>query len=456
MKILFAASECRPFAVSGGLADVVGSLPCELKEQGIFVSVVIPMYACVMKEYLPRLTLVKEAEIYLDWRKQNCSLYLYNFEEIDYYFLRCDRYYDRERLYGYDDDIERFAFFSKAVAELLGGEFDALHCHDWQSALITAYLKGKVKTLFTIHNIDYQGKFNLQHLRDLTGLNQSAFENIFEWQGAANLLKGAVVSCGRLTTVSPNYSREIQTKEFGAGLENIIKENNFKLSGILNGIDYKFYNPQSDDSIAQNYSYEDLSGKQKCKEHLRRRLGLKEGGDKPLFVVVSRLAHHKGFDLVAQSLPYLTQKGAQFVLLGTGEKYLEDFFISAAAKDKNISASIAFDNKLAKEIYAAADFFLMPSLSEPCGLSQMIACRYGALPVVRGVGGLFDSIREGLNGIVFYDFSRKEFEKALSRALDLYKSGGIKNAQSRAMRGDFSWKNSALSYAALYKDLLKN
>lgn len=454
MKVLFAASECRPFAVSGGLADVTGSLPFELKNLGTEVSVVLPMYAKIIKEYLQSATLVKQAEVFLDWRRQSCSLYLYSLKGVNFYFLRCDRYFNRENLYGYGDDIERFAFFSKAVCQLLASDYDIVHCHDWQTALITAYLKGKIKTLFTVHNIDYQGKFNKEHVQDLTGLEQGAFESVFEWRGGANLLKGAVVCCDGLSTVSPNYAREITLSEFGAGLEDIISQYGFKLSGILNGIDYDFYNPRSDKDIAQNYTHENLTGKEKCKKHLQRRLNLEEG-KKPLFAVVSRLASHKGLDLVARSLPFLLSNGAQLALLGTGERELEDFFKNAAKENKNVSANIAFDNKLAKEIYSAADFFLMPSISEPCGLSQMIACRYGAFPIVRGVGGLFDSIKEGINGMVFYKFSQKEFEKALARAFDLYKSKEFKQAQSRAMTADFSWKSSALSYAALYKKLLE-
>ncbi len=454
MKVLFAASECRPFAVSGGLADVTGSLPYELNGLGVEVAVALPMYANIIKEYLPKSTLVKDAEVFLDWRRQNCQLYLYSLKGVNFYFLRCDRYFDRDNFYGYGDDIERFAFFSKAVSQLLAHEYDIVHCHDWQTALITAYLKGKIKTLFTIHNIDYQGKFNKEHIRDLTGLSQNRYQCIFEWQDAANLLKGAVVCCNKLSTVSPSYAREIQRAEFGSGLQDIISQNAFKLSGILNGIDYTLYNPENDKDIAQNYSWQDLEGKKKCKEHLRRRLNL-EGDGKPLFAVVSRLAHHKGLNLVAAALPFLANNDAQLVLLGRGDKALEDFFVSAAKDNKNISANIAFDNKLAKEIYSAADFFLMPSLSEPCGLSQMIACRYGALPVVRGVGGLFDSIRDGLSGIVFYDFAQNAFEGALNRAFDLYKSQDFALAQSRAMRADFSWKNSALSYIALYQELLE-
>ncbi|MDD3831486.1 MAG: glycogen synthase [Clostridia bacterium] len=453
-KVLFALSECRPFIASGGLADVGGSLPQALTRQGVHVGVVMPLYRKIKQTYGDRLTLVSAQVVKLDWRNQQIQLYTLNQDSIDYYFVDCDRYYDRDNLYGYDDDIERFAFFCNAVCELLAEQYDIVHCHDWQTACIPSLLKYKAinrPTILTIHNIEYQGTFDRTHLQDLTGL-PNIYNGVFEWNWQCNLLKGGIVHCDKLTTVSHGYAMQILTAEYGAGLEKIIQANKYKLSGILNGIDTTLYNASTDNQIIANFDSTSLANKQLCKAELQRMMGL-EQCDKPLFAMVTRLAHHKGLDLVEQVLPDFLHNNVQFVLLGTGDNHYEDFFSRLSASRENLSVKIAFDNGIAKSIYAGADFFVMPSKSEPCGLAQMISCAYATLPIVRNVGGLGDSI-DNSYGIVFDNYDKQGLEWALYQALMLYsQKSRLALMRSRAIKHDFSWEGSAKQYIDLYNSL---
>lgn len=459
MNILFALSECRPFVASGGLADVGGSLPQAIASKGEKVSVVMPLYGSIKRAYGEKLTKICNAVVALDWRRQKCALFTMKNNDVDYYFIEEDGYYDRDNLYGYNDDIERFAFFCKATCDFLPrfGQIDLIHCNDWQTALISAYVKQaeiKVKTVFTIHNIEYQGKFNIDHLQDLTGLPKGFFSCCFEWNGWGNLLKGAIVLTDLLTTVSPNYAKEIMNAEFASGLNDIIYANRSKLVGVLNGIDTNYYNSETDPDIAANFGVKSLSGKKKCKEQLQLKLGLPVS-DSPLIGVVSRFARHKGLDLVRNASIAILEEGAQMAILGTGDKDYEEFFTWLSKVNNNASTTLAFDNKLAKQIYAGCDFFLMPSLSEPCGLAQMIATRYGTLPIVRGVGGLFNSIYDSHNGFVFFNYDSQALVDAVNRALKLYgNKKQLRQMRLNALKSDFSWDISSKKYIELYKTLL--
>ncbi len=463
MNILFALSECLPFVASGGLADVGGSLPQAIKRLGNDeVRVILPLYASVKKNYSNKLKSLGVATIKLDWREQQCELFTLTQNNIVYYFVGEDYYFDRENLYGYDDDIERFAFFSKAVVTLLDKlDFtpDIISCHDWQTALIPAYTVDEridAKTILTIHNIEYQGRFSIAHLQDLTGLD-TRYQGFFEWNGWGNLLKGGIIACNMLTTVSPNYAKEILSPYFSAGLSPVIEQNKYKLYGILNGIDYQLYNPQDDASLTANYTIQDVSNKAKCKEMLQKQLGLPINPNIPLFGMVTRLAEHKGLKLVEEALPkFIGSDMIQFVILGSGDYHYESHFNYLANTYDNVATRIAFDKTLAKSIYAGADFLIMPSLSEPCGLAQMIACRYGTIPLVRGVGGLYDSIKDGLNGIVFYDFNCDALDWAINKAINGFNDKKtLEFLRKNAMSSDFSWNLSAKQYQELYNKLLK-
>lgn len=474
MNILFISTEAEPFAKSGGLGDVIGSLPRELMKQGIDARVMLPLYQSIRDKYRLRLKFITDFTVKLSWRTQYCGVFEMEYEGVTFYFLDNAQYFDRDAYYGYYDDGERFAFYSKASLEVLSVmDFvpDILHCSEWQTALVPVYLKTvfqndlsyfRMKTVFTIHNIEYQGKYDQGILHDLLGLSESE-RSILEYNGMLNFMKGAIVACDKLTTVSNSYAEEITYSFYGKGLENIIKENKDKLVGILNGIDIKLYNPAKDPRITAKFSKNNPGKKQDNKLALQDNMGLSKAEDVPIIAMIGRLAEHKGIDLVIEVFDELMREKVQFVLLGTGETRYEDFFHKKAKEyEGRVSVSTTFSTELANQIYAGADFFLMPSVSEPCGLAQMISLRYGTIPIVRETGGLKDSILpfdtetgKG-NGITFRSVNAQDMLGAIKRALRLYWDKErwsilLKNG----LHSDFSWKTSSKKYIRLYKEILK-
>lgn len=473
-KILYVGSEAVPFASTGGLGDVLGSLPAALKreDKDIDVRVVMPMYQSISEKYKEKGKLIAEFTVQLSWRRQYCGVWEYKLGDVIYYFIDNEYYFKRPSLYGSFDDGERYAFFCKAVMDMMpqiGFMPDILHCHDWQSALCVIYLKRKycyderyshMKAVYTIHNIGYQGIYNFDILGDVFGLD-SWDRYVVEYDGCINLTKGAIVCCDRLTTVSPNYANEIQTEYFSSGLYHIIRMYSSKVCGIINGIDTNYYNPATDPEIVKNFDLSTIGDKVENKLALQREFGLPERADVPMIAMVSRLASHKGFDLVRRVADEIMQSDLQFVLLGTGECELEDFFGDLGRRyPEKCAVRLAFDKKLAKQIYASADIFLMPSKSEPCGLAQMIASRYGTVPIVRETGGLYDTIKpyntieQTGNGITFKSYNAHDMLDAIRRALALYADKPEwKILVSNAMNEDFSWSASAKKYIEMYNRL---
>ena len=468
-KILFVASECTPFIVTGGLAEVIGSLSKALAATGNFdVRVVVPLYSDIKKEYRDKFTYLGNIYVHLAWRNQYCGIFKYEQGGVIFYFLDNEFYFKRPGCYGYFDDGERFAFFSRAVLEImpfLNFYPDVMHCHDWQSALAAIYLKTNycfrqeyqfIRALFTIHNIEYQGQYSLDILSSLFDI-YGKYQYLVEYNNSINLMKGAIECCERFSTVSPRYAQEIKEPYYAHGMDPIVRRNEFKLSGILNGIDDTGYNPQFDTHIFANYSPDDMSNKAVNKAELQKMLNLPEKPDTPVISMISRLVSHKGFDLVLNIIEELLQSDVQFVVLGTGDSYYENFFKDLARRypDK-MSAQIMFNNDLSRKIYAGSDIFLMPSKSEPCGLSQMIACRYATIPVVRETGGLYDSIKPLQNGYTFTNYNAHDMLYVIREAVSDYKNKDVwSKLMYRAATSDFSWTNSAKQYEALYMSMLK-
>ena len=478
MKLLYVGAEALPFASTGGLADVLGSLPAALKREKkkeIDIRVVLPLYQSVSEKYRETMERVAEYNVQLSWRNQTAVLWQCERQGVTYYFIDNPYYFSRGNLYGNFDDGERFAFFCMAVMEMLPriGFFpDILHAHDWQSALAVIYLRTKyswmreyksIRTVYTIHNIDYQGIYDFSILGDVFGLSDYE-RSIVDYNGMINLTKGAIVCCDRLTTVSQRYAEEIQTDYFASGLQYILRMYSGKVMGIVNGIDVDYYNPETDPVIKMNYTLDSVEeGKAANKAELQRIFGLPESPETPVIAMVSRLASHKGFDLVKYAIERLLTRNVQFILLGTGETDLESFFENLAKRypDK-VSIMLAYNKDLSKQIYAGADIFLMPSKSEPCGLAQMIASRYGTVPVVREVGGLFDTIHafdpttgEG-NGVTFYAYDALDMLNALLRACDYYENAELWDTlRANAMKVDFSWSVSAKKYLDMYHSLME-
>lgn len=467
-----------PFAATGGLGDVLGSLPSAIVEESggeVDVRVVMPLYGSVAQSWRSQMTKVFEGEVSLSWRRQYCAIYSLVKDGATFYFVDNLFYYGRDALYGYGDEGERFAFFSKVAAELprlVGYYPDVIHAHDWSAALTLVYINDKyrsvpgyenIKMVFTIHNIEYQGKYDFSQLGDVFELDYRA-RNIIEYDGCINLMKGAIASADLVTTVSQRYAEEICSPEHAHGLDRILRDSKDKLLGILNGIDYKYYDPAKDDVIEKNYTWRSQAKKCENKRALQRELGLPERDDVPMISLISRLASHKGLDLVAKMIYNLIEKkDVQFVLLGKGESEYEVFFsmLEQAFPDK-VRALITYDRDLSKRIYAASDIFMMPSKSEPCGLSQMIASRYGVIPVVRETGGLYDSIKGywldgdkiNGNGFTFAGYSASELEESTVAAIDLWNDAELrKKFISKIMRIDFSWKSSAKKYIEMYDGL---
>lgn len=473
-SVLFVVSECNPFCGTGGLADVAGSLPLALAQSNEYdIRVVMPLYAAIDEKYRKKFRYMGSINVPLSWRNQYCGVFTYMENNVIFYFLDNEYYYKRAKLYGEFDDGERFAFLSKAALEIMPFiDFypHVLHCHDWQTALTPIYLKTlfnnkskykDIKSVFTIHNLEYQGKFSHDCMADLFGLPEYC-RSMIDFDGCINLVKGALEVCDSVTTVSPSYANEIMNPFFSHGMENIIARNSYKLSGILNGIDENVYNSKTDDKLFANYTKTSPEGKAECKSGLQRLLDLPQRDDVPVVSMITRLAGHKGLDLVKCVLEEFLQQDVQFVVLGTGEAAYENYFSYIAERYSGKMKFIAAYNKdLASKIYSGSDIFLMPSKQEPCGLSQMIACRYGTIPVVRKTGGLGDSIVPvGADigfGYVFNNYDAHEMLFELKRAVDEYKNKNLwKKYIKRAMSEDFSWSRSAKNYVALYDKLLFN
>jgi len=471
MKILYAVSEALPFIATGGLGDVGGSLPVALRKRMAGCRVVLPLYSGIRKEMRDKLKFVTHFTVPVSWRKQYCGVFEYHEDGVIYYLLDNQYYFKRDGLYGHYDDAERFAFFSRAVLELCaytGFKPDIIHCNDWQTALIPVYHSliyakqpeyAPVKTVLTIHNIQYQGIYSKAILGDVFGIDESDAD-ILSYNGSLNLLKGGIECADRVTTVSPTYAGEILDPWYSHGLDSILTARRFKLSGILNGIDTVSYNPETDKDIFANYSAAQPQSKAANKAALQKLLSLSPEADKPLIGIVSRLVQHKGFDLVKEALEELLNTSeAQLAVLGSGDFEYENFFGQLSGRyPGRLSLSIGFVPELARKIYAGSDMFLMPSKSEPCGLSQMIALRYGSIPVVRETGGLKDSIADSAdgrgNGFVFTGYNAQEMLHALRRALDAY--GDKENWRrlvGRALESDNSWSRSAAEYMRLYREM---
>ena len=473
MKVLYCTSEARPFAATGGLADVAGSLPQALRERLIGCRVVMPLYEEVPQELRDNMRFVTSLSVPVAWRRQYCGVFEARSGGVIYYLIDNQYYFKRKGLYGHYDDAERFAFLSRAALEMLpyiDFKPDIIHCNDWQTALVPIYYSifyannewyRGIKTIITIHNIQYQGKYGKELVEDVLGIPKSE-NHILEYDDCVNLMKGAIETAHRVTTVSPTYAQEILDPWYSHELDGILRERSWKLTGILNGIDTVSYDPATDKDIYANYSADDFSNKAENKRALQERLCLAQDPDVPLIGMVTRMVAHKGLDLVKEALDQLMwETNAQFVILGSGDFEYENFFRDMQNKyPGRLCACFGFVPELSRKIYAGADIFLMPSKSEPCGLAQMISLRYGTIPVVRETGGLKDSIQDSGdgygNGFTFRNYNSGDMLHALHRAIDgYYNRDGWRILVERAMRCDNSWGKSANEYIRLYRELVK-
>ncbi len=473
MKVLYAASEALPFAASGGLADVAGSLPQALRKRLIGCRVVMPLYDTIKQELRDTMKFITNISVPVAWRRQYCGIFEAKYGGVTYYLLDNEYYFKRGSLYGHYDDAERFAFFSRAILEIIPHiDFkpDIIHCNDWQTALTPLYYSTiyatqpgyeNIKTVFTIHNIQYQGVYGKELIDNVVGLDYSQ-KNLIEYDDTVNFSKAAIECANAVSTVSPSYAKEILDPWYSHGLDTILKERSFKLRGILNGIDVENYNPETDKDIFKNYSAEKMTGKATNKRELQKFFGLPEKKDTPVMGMVTRLVSHKGLDLCKAVLDeLLATTDIQLVILGSGDTEYEDFFRGLAARfPEQVGLCLGFIPDLARKIYAGSDLFLMPSKSEPCGLSQMVALRYGSIPIVRETGGLRDSVKdsgdnEG-NGFTFANYNAHEMLHAIRRACEGYSDKkGWKILVKRAMESDNSWGKSANEYIKMYKEILK-
>ena len=474
-QILFAAFEAAPFMKTGGLGDVAGSLPEAVKSPEYDIRVILPLLSVIPDEYKARMKFVKNYEVPLGWRSKYCGLFRMRKGGVTYYFLDNEYYFKRDRLYGEFDDAERIAFFSKAILETIVNvnalNPDIIHCNDWHTALVPVFLHEQyrdvpgfagIKTVFTIHNLQFQGQYDKFITGDILGLEGTPAAGQMIHDDAVNFMQGAVIYSDLVTTVSPTYADNICTIEYGEGLEGLFQSRSYKLRGIVNGIDYKVYNPEKDHAVAENYNSDTIERKVKSKLALQRELGLPEDPDIPLFAMVTRMTSQKGMDLVSAVLPQIADRGMQLAILGTGDtEYEEDAKLAAGMYPDKICARIMFDEKLSRRFYAGADCFIMPSIFEPCGLAQMMAMRYGTLPLVRKTGGLKDTVRgywdygEEADGFSFNDPDANGLLVTIDQALSIwYDSPEIwKKLQMNAMAEDFSWTKSAEIYKAMYDEL---
>ena len=459
-----AASEAYPYSKSGGLADVMGTLPRYLGKLNNQFSLVLPLYASTRRKFFKKMVKEKELEVTLNWRKQYCGVWKITEENLTCYFIENDYYFNRENFYGYYDDGERFIFFSKAITELINNMEippQVVHTHDWQTAAVNVYLHQKVKSVFTIHNLRYQGRFGKEAFDELMDLPASYFSDQgLEYFGDLNLMKGGIIFADHVTTVSPNYSKEIMGDFFGEGLDGVLRANEHKLSGILNGLDYQEYNPCTDKALFYNYR-SSMERKLRNKEKLQEVCELEVNKKKPLLTLVSRFTEQKGLDLLIYIMDELLKKDIQLIVHGNGDKYYEDALRSFEGKySKNYRLIQGFKEDMARKIYSGGDIFLMPSLFEPCGISQMIALNYGNIPVVREVGGLKDTISpfneftgEG-NGFSFANYNGEEFLKVIEYALGIYEDKDKWNEVFKnALKSKFTWEKSAKEYVEIYKNL---
>ena len=478
MKILFAASESVPFVKTGGLADVVGALAPVLAAEGHDVRVVIPEFGAIPQEYTNQMTHVCDFEVQLGWRRQYCGIEKLEKDGVTWYFMDNKFYFGRPYIYGMGgDEYERFGFFCRGVLNMLpliDFQPDVIHAHDWQSGMIPALLKiqyahlpfyANIRTIFTVHNLQYQGIFGIREVQDVLGLGDSLWtDDKLECFGCANFMKAALVYSDCITTVSPSYSEEIQTAYYGERLDGLLRARKNVLHGVLNGIDMDEYNPATDKRIAAAFTVDDPDGKKKCKKALQEELGLDVKPDVPVIGMVGRLSNQKGLDLVDYVIADMMRLDIQLVVLGMGEGRYFNLFSWAETEYKGrVAARFTMDHALAHRIYAGTDMFLMPSQFEPCGLSQMIAMRYGTVPIVRETGGLRDTVLsyndftgEG-NGFTFFNYNAHDMLHTIERATDFYRNHPDvwKKLQERGMKGDYSWTHSAKEYIKLYQALLE-
>ena len=472
MNILFAASEVAPFIKTGGLADVAGSLPKHLAAQGHDVKVILPLYEGIGPEWRKQMKFLLHFNVRVAWRNPYCGLFELRRDNVSYLFVDNEYYFKRAAIYGHYDDGERFTYFSRAIVETpahLDWHPDVIHCNDWQTALVPIYLLEErervwelrgTKSVFTIHNIEYQGRYGDQVLEDLLGLNKGYMnEHMLAYYGDVNLMKGAIFAADYVTTVSPTYAGELQYPFYAHGLEGVIAHNGYKMRGILNGLDTGLYDPAQDKGLAMCYSAGNLEGKKACKAALQQAVGLREDPNVPIIACISRLVKHKGFDLVTAAIHEIMGMDVQMVVLGTGEWNYEEAFRHAESQyPSRFAARIQYSAALSTAIYGGADIFLMPSISEPCGLSQMIAMRYGTVPVVRETGGLKDTVPpyrwdagEG-RGFSFADINAHDMVWVIREAVDLYhqNQAAWKKLQIAGMTADFSWDGPAREYEDIY------
>lgn len=475
MKVMFAVSECVPFIKSGGLADVAGSLPKELVKQGTEVTVIMPKYKDIPEKYLGDLEKVMDFRVQVGWRNQYCGIEKLQQDGITFYFIDNEYYFNRQGLYGYFDDGERFSFFNRAVLESLSYLSyypDIIHCHDWHTAMIPFMLNvdykwrreySQIKTVFTIHNLQFQGIMPRGALGDLLNINDDHFTtDQLEFYGNVNFMKAALVASDKVTTVSPTYMNEIQTDYYGEKLNQLLELRQSDLTGIINGIDEEVYNPATDDVIIQKYSNTNISGKVANKLHIQKMFGLKKDESIPVISMITRLTSQKGLELVRHVFHEIMEENVQFLVLGTGDPEFENFFREMEFKypDK-CKAYIGFDENLAHKLYAGADLFLMPSKFEPCGLGQLIALQYGNIPIVRETGGLNDTVysynesTNSGNGFSFTNFNAHDMLYTIRRALQIYQDKDVwSTIVKNAMTMDNSWAQSAFKYNQLYAELI--
>lgn len=471
VNVLYVVSECVPFVKSGGLADVAGALPKYLNKLNLDVRVMLPFYSLIPKKYRDEATLIKELNIELGWRNQYCGLYELEVEGTTYYFIDNEYYFNRDKLYGHYDDGERYAYFSRAAIECMKElDFvpDVIHCHDWHTAIIPFLMKEygvlhsvnpKMKSIFTIHNLQFQGVFPKMVMDDMLAIDEKYFtDNYLKFYDCINFMKAGILSSDLVTTVSPTYKEEIKHEFFGEQLDGLLREQNHKLVGIVNGIDDTIYNPSNDSKIFSNYDKFSIEKKSENKEVLQQSLALKVDKDIPIIAMVSRLTSQKGIDLIKAVFPQIMDHNVQFILLGTGDEEFENFFKAMEHNyyDK-VRAYIGFDENFAHQIYAGADLFLMPSLFEPCGLGQLIAMQYGCAPIVRETGGLNDTVQsyneetQVGEGFSFTNYNAHDMLHTIERALTLFEDKKHWNKiVKNAMKRDSSWLQSAKEYAKLY------
>jgi len=473
MKVLFATSEAAPFLKTGGLGDVLGALPKAMAQKDIDARVIMPLYSDIPHNLRSQMEFLGNFNVNISWRKTYCGVFRSQVGQVTYYFIDNEQYFSRGQIYGEYDDSERFAFFSKAVLDVLNlvDYFpDVIHVNDWQTALLPVYLEAfyraderyrGIKTVLSIHNIEFQGKYNPIILGSIFGLDVN-YRSLLMYDGNINLLKGAIEACDMVTTVSNTYADEILSEPHSHGLHNILIPRRYKLRGVVNGIDTDVFNPETDGAIAKNYSADTIRFKSMNKKDLQKEMGLEISNDIPVIGMVTRLTDQKGIDLLCEVAHEIDKLDMQLIVLGTGQKYYENFFYDWEQRNHGkIRGYIGFSGAMAQKIYAGADLFLMPSKSEPCGLSQLIAMRYGTVPIVHTVGGLHDTVpaynphtKEG-KGITFQSFNAYDMLDAINRAIALFRNKPAwRIVRKNAMSGDYSWAEPAQKYIDIYKEIL--